>query len=87
MIDLAEENGKKSSLGAFGLRYSFELFFFFSTFNLFFNLFLCLVYVYICLSRLVLGFFHVFKHVRLLDLYFSILFSFSSVSVLIRFFR
>ena len=65
MLDLIEGNSKKSSLGAFALRYSFELFLFsFSTFNLF----LCLVYVYIRLSKLVLGFLHVFKHVRLLDI-------------------
>ena len=61
MIDLIEGNHQKSSLGAFALRNSSELFFFsFSTFDLFFNLFLCLVYVHICLFRLVLGFIYVF---------------------------
>ena len=59
MIDLTEGNGKKSSLGAFALRYSFELFFSFSAFNFFFNLFLCIVHVYICLLRLVLGLLYV----------------------------
>ena len=61
MIDFIKGNGQKSSLGAFALRYSFELFFLlFFAFNLFFYLFLCLVYVYICLFRLVLGFLYVF---------------------------
>ena len=49
-------------------------------------MFLCLVCVYICLFSLVLGFLYVFWHVRLLDLRFSILFGFCSVSMLIRFF-
>ena len=70
MIDLTKGNGKKSSLGAFVLRYSFKIFFFFSIFNLCFNMLLCLVYVYICLSRLVLGFLYVLKHARLLDFMF-----------------
>ena len=81
MINLTKGNGKKSSLRAFALRYSFELFFFFSTFNLFFNpfFFFCLVYIYIFQFRLVLGFLHFFKHVRLLDLCFSFLFGFCSI--------
>ena len=46
-----------------------------------FNLFLCLVYVYIRLSKLVLGFLHVFKHVTLLDIWISISFDFCFVFV------
>ena len=84
MIYLTKGNSKKSSLGAFALRYSFKLFFFFSVFNPCFNLFLCLVYVYIYLFRLVLGFLYVFKHVRLLDFTFYVLFGFCFDFVLIR---
>ena len=70
MIDLTERNSQKSSLGAFALRYSFKKKI--STFNLF----LCLVYVYICFFRLVLCFLYFFKHVRLLDLSFQVLLCF-----------
>ena len=77
MIDLTKRNGKKLSRGAFTLRYSFELFFFFSACNLFFNLFLCLVYIYICSSRLVLSFLYVFEHVRMIDLSFCSLLCFT----------
>ena len=70
MIDLTEGNDKKSSLGGFALRYAFKLFF--SVFNLCFDLLLCLIYVYRCLSRLVLGFLYVLKHARLLDFTFLV---------------
>ena len=83
MIDLTEGNCKKLSLAAFALRYALKPLFFFS--SLIFVLFclLFLVYVYICLSRLVLGFLYVLKHARLLDFMF---FYYCSVSVLIRVF-
>ena len=72
MIDLTEGNSKKSSLGAFVLRYALKTFLF--LFYLIFVLicFICLVYVYICLFRLVLGFLFVFKHDRLLDFMFLV---------------
>ena len=44
--------------------------------------FFVLVYVYICLSRLVLGFLYVFKHIRLLDLCFLFFVYFFFVSTL-----
>ena len=72
MIDLTEGNGQKSSLGAFALRYALKTFLFPFYFNLCFSLFLCLVYVYICLFRIVLGFLFVFKHDRLLDFTFLV---------------
>ena len=67
MIDLTEGNGKKSSLGAFALRYVLKTFHFLLCLNLCLIYFFCLVFVYFCLFRLVLGFLSVFKHVRLLD--------------------
>ena len=57
----------------FLLNFSFSI----STFNLFFNLFLCLVYIYICSFRLVLSFLYVFEHVRMLDLSFYSLLCFT----------
>ena len=81
MIDLTEGNGQKSSLGAFALGYALKLFFF--LFALIFVLicFFCLVYAYPCLFRLVLGFLYVFKHIKLLDFMFYVLFGLCSISV------
>ena len=42
-----------------------------------FNLFPCLVYIYICLFRLVSGFLYVFEYVRMLDLSFCALLCFA----------
>ena len=67
MIDLTEGNGKKSSIGAFALRYVLKPFFFFSALIFVLICFFCLVYVFLCLFRLVLGFLYVFKHDRVLD--------------------
>ena len=55
------------------LNFSFTIF----VFNLFFNLFPCLVYIYICLFQLVSGFLYVFKYVRMLDLLFCALLCFA----------
>ena len=76
MIDLTKGSGKKLRLGAFALRYALKPFFFFSILMFALICFLCLVYVYICLSRLVLGFHYVFKHARLLDFIFWLLLCF-----------
>ena len=73
MIDLTEGNGKKSSLGAFALRYALKPFFFFFALTSVLIYFFCLVYVYLCLSRLVLGFLYVLKHARLLDFTFLVI--------------
>jgi len=56
----------------------FFIFLFFFSFLLYFNMFLCLVCIYICLFRLVLYFLYIFKHFRLLDLSFQVLFCFSA---------
>ena len=72
MIHLTKKNGKKSSIGAFALRYFFKLFFSFLSLILVLIYFFCLVCVYICLFRLVLGFPYVFKHARLLDFMFLV---------------
>ena len=73
---MTKGNGKKSSMRAFALRYAFKPFFFFSILMFALIFFLCLVYVYICLSRLVLGFHYVLKHARLLDFIFWLLLCF-----------
>ena len=53
---------------SFWFKVSFKtLFFFFSALIFILICFFCLVYVCLCLSRLVLGFLHIFKHDRLLD--------------------
>ena len=72
MIDLTKENGQKSSLGAFALRYALKPFFFFSALTLVLICFSCLVYVYLCFSRLVLCFPYVLKHARFLDFTFLV---------------
>ena len=73
MIDLTKGNNKKSSLGAFALRYALIPFFFFFALTSVLIYFFCLVYVYLCLSRLVLGFLYVLKHAGLLDFTFLVI--------------
>ena len=58
---------KNQAWRVFCLRYPLNHFFFSFAFNLCFSLFYCLVYVYVCLFRLVLQFFLCFMYVRLLE--------------------
>ena len=79
MIGLIEGNGQNQSLGTPFEVLSFNLsFFLFKSFFYVLILFLGFVYAYICLCSLILFLFGFFKHVRLLDLSFQVLFYFST---------